>query len=136
MQSISNDKSTLLVLSANDQISLEQLVEKYRAYLSGNTVPIKDIAYTLGARRDHMQFRTFGIVSSGSFNCATMTKCGPILLPVFIFTGQGAQWPEMGKGLMADYDSFREDIRNMDETLSQLKHAPLWTIEGMILDSC
>jgi len=100
IQPIGANKQTLLVLSANHQTSLEQLVEKYRTFLSSSSVPIKDIAYTLGARRDHMQFRTFGIASGDSFKTVPVTKSGPALTLAFVFTGQGAQWPDMGKELI------------------------------------
>lgn len=50
-----------------------------------------------------------------------------------IFSGQGAQWPEMGRELILQAPNFREDIREMDNTLQTLTHRPEWTIEGEIL---
>ena len=48
----------------------------------------------------------------------------------FVFTGQGAQWPGMGKALMASFDAFLNAIRQMDNVLQSLTEPPSWSIEG------
>jgi acyl transferase domain-containing protein len=48
----------------------------------------------------------------------------------FVFTGQGAQWPGMGKGLMEEFTSFAEDMHELDVVLAKLPHPPVWTITG------
>ena len=123
----------LLVLSANSQVSLEKSIKKHREMLAKGDVPLRDLAYTLGSRRDHMLYRAFAITSGRSFDASPIIKSGGSKSCAFVFTGQGAQWPEMGKELMEDYDSFRADIREMDRSLSNLKQAPLWRIEGQAL---
>ena len=124
-------KPTLLVFSANHPDSLQKLTEKYRDYIDRSSVSLRDLAYTLGVRREHMLYKSFGITDGMSFEASSTTKSDSTLVPAFVFTGQGAQWPRMGKELIADYDSFRADIRKMDISLSQLKHAPSWKIEGL-----
>ncbi|KAL3301247.1 polyketide synthase [Colletotrichum asianum] len=52
---------------------------------------------------------------------------------VFVFNGQGAQWPTMGKGLILKNAVFRQCIRDLDGALRKLKSA--WTIEGELLKS-
>jgi acyl transferase domain-containing protein len=47
-----------------------------------------------------------------------------------IFSGQGAQWPGMGKELIENDDFFRKDISAMDAVLQRLEHPPNWTIVG------
>jgi acyl transferase domain-containing protein len=47
-----------------------------------------------------------------------------------IFSGQGAQWPEMGKDLIQIDPRFREDIRAMDDILQSLNYPPDWKIDG------
>jgi len=47
-----------------------------------------------------------------------------------IFSGQGAQWPGMGKELIATDPEFRKDIFAMDRILQGLKYPPDWTIES------
>lgn len=48
----------------------------------------------------------------------------------FILTGQGAQWPGMGKDLMESFPLYRQTIENLDESLSGLKHPPDWKLAG------
>ncbi|KAF9870424.1 hypothetical protein CkaCkLH20_12091 [Colletotrichum karsti] len=52
---------------------------------------------------------------------------------VMVFSGQGAQWPEMGKDLFHADQAFRDDIRKMDSILKSLIHPPSWTIEDEML---
>jgi len=47
-----------------------------------------------------------------------------------VFSGQGAQWPEMGKDLFDQDRGFRDDIEEMDRVLQSLRHPPTWTIAG------
>lgn len=122
----------LLVISANNQASLEKNIENHREFVNRGDVSLRDIAYTLGSRRDHMLYRVFATTSGRSFEASPIVKSTGSKSCAFVFTGQGAQWPEMGKELMQDYDSFRADIREMDHSLSQLKQAPAWKIEGHI----
>lgn len=126
------DIPRLLVLSGNHATSLEAMVEKYRTFITDKTVSLKDVAYTLGAHREHMLYKTSVVVDGENFDVSAVTKSNASsVVPIFVFTGQGAQWPKMGQELMADYDIFRADIKRMDDSLSKLKQAPAWTIEGL-----
>lgn len=49
---------------------------------------------------------------------------------VFLFTGQGAQWSQMGKALIQQYSSFRGKICELNKYLCALKNAPSWNLEG------
>lgn len=49
---------------------------------------------------------------------------------VFAFTGQGAQWTGMGTNLMSHFDTFRRDIRTLDQILQEIESPPSWSIEG------
>lgn len=83
-------------------------------------------------RREHMQHRAFALAEEGiapSFE-KFRSSCPSA---VFVFTGQGAQWPGMGKDLISRSKRFRESIRTMDRALQGLKSAPEWNIEGMIV---
>lgn len=123
----------LLVFSAYHPTSLESIVEKHRALVVEGLISLKDLSYTLGDRRDHMTHKSFAIAHGKSFDASPATKSSRSLAPAFVFTGQGAQWPAMGKELMEDYPSFRQDIERMDNALAQLKHAPSWSIEAELL---
>ena len=123
----------LLLFSANHQESLRRRVVDCEKYLSGNPSALKDVAHTLGTRREHLAHRAF---------CVTNGAVPLVVLPFvkfksptqvnFVFTGQGAQWAGMGKELLEDFIEFREDLRAMDRILAQLPIPPSWTIEGTL----
>ncbi|KAL4916115.1 hypothetical protein BDW62DRAFT_218861 [Aspergillus aurantiobrunneus] len=94
---------------------------------------LEDLAYTLGARRQHLPYRAFAVTDgSGSFEVTTKDRkaSNGSVAPVFVFTGQGAQWAGMGKELLFRYISLMQDIRSMDMALSLLELPPAWRIEG------
>ncbi|KAL7914426.1 hypothetical protein GGI35DRAFT_490696 [Trichoderma velutinum] len=129
-------KPELFVFSANHKDSLTKVVENAEEHYSQHKPPLRDMAYTLGARRKHLPFRTFAIADGKSpFDIfppsSKKTQSSPP--PVYVFTGQGAQWPQMGKELMEDYDSFFRDIQAMDKTLQNLKQCPSWSIQDELL---
>jgi acyl transferase domain-containing protein len=120
------------VFSANHPDSLQKVIQNVENYYSRNRPSLNDLAYTLGARREHLAHRAFSITDGSlPLEVSPAAKCGLSQRPVFVFTGQGAQWPGMGKELMEDFPSFLQDIRSMDETLAKLEHPPSWTIESM-----
>ena len=50
----------------------------------------------------------------------------------FVFTGQGAQWPQMGRELIESFYIYAESIRRMDKVLRQVKYPPNWSIEDAL----
>ncbi|KAI9774066.1 MAG: Type I Iterative PKS [Geoglossum simile] len=127
-------KTHLLVFSANHPDSLDKMVENYRRHVGGKSPNLHDLAYTLGARREHLPHRTFCITDGfGELEVCPSAKSGAPPQVVFVFTGQGAQWPQMGKQLMIDFPSFCEDVREMDKVLAGLPLPPSWTIEDELL---
>lgn len=77
--------------------------------------------------------RTFCIVGDDAAmgNSAAIAKV-PTATPdlVMIFSGQGAQWPTMGRELILTDSEFRRDIAAMDTILQSLQYPPTWSIEG------
>lgn len=92
-----------------------------------------DVCYTLSQRREHLPHQTFFVINGASVSEAPPpTKIPATQLPItMIFSGQGAQWPEMGKALIQHDPQFRKDIQIMDNVLKDLVHPPQWTIESM-----
>jgi len=77
--------------------------------------------------------RAFSVYREGEpLEVSPATKFGPAPELVFVFTGQGAQWAEMGKQLIEEYPSFDEDIRAMDRILAGLPYPPPWTIKSKL----
>ena len=101
---------------------------------------ISDLAYTLGCCRTHFAERGYIIARSDTLSddlTLDRLQVSPgvksnVLLPMygFIFTGQGAQWPGMGKELFAEFGAFRECIQEMDTVLQKLPHPPSWALKG------
>ncbi|KAH8646185.1 putative polyketide synthase [Xylariales sp. PMI_506] len=127
----------LLAVSANTEKSLQGRVQSIKKYIASRPGCIHDLAYTLGHRRTHLPFRSFCIVQDGvesqlEFTAPRKVRSIGLTEPnvAFVFTGQGAQWVGMGRGLIETVPSFMEDIRQMDCELQKLPRPPSWTIEG------
>ena len=127
----SPDESYLLLFSANSHKALTTMVENYRSFVEEKPVSIEDLAYTLANRRQHLPHRTFAVASKGSIGTASpATKSTKPPAVVMVFTGQGAQWPQMGKELLDVNHTFYSSIQRLDKCLQGMpEHAPDWSIE-------
>ena len=109
--------------------------QNYQEYAAKHPDRLTDLAYTLSHRREHLPVRGFcitkgdddGVVFSPSFTSQFQTKVA------FVFTGQGAQWAQMGKELLEVYPEVLRDIREMDNLLQQQDSPPAWTLEAELL---
>ncbi|RJE26620.1 polyketide synthase [Aspergillus sclerotialis] len=125
----------VLVVSSKSERGLDQYIEAVIEYLERNPHSICDLAYTLSLRRDHLNHRAF-VVTGGE------EKIEPALFqrftlkhqksPMFLFTGQAAQWPGMGAGLIANFPIFKTTIQRLDQALKKLDDAPEWSIEEIL----
>jgi len=134
----------LVVLSSPEQGGAARLMQTYAEYLgtkmtqSGNSngIPkdqssqedtyIKDLAYTLSERRTAFDWRSFAMTRTlGQLQIASNTaflqprKAARAAACAFVFTGQGAQYYNMGRELQAN-TAFRESLRSADSYLSSL----------------
>ncbi|GFF29324.1 lovastatin nonaketide synthase [Aspergillus udagawae] len=127
-------KQRLLVVSAKDAEALQLRARGIGAYLGNTKQSLHDLAYTLGVRREYLSHRGY-LVTKDQFTPdiadfqLSRESCAFSAL-TFVFTGQGAQWPGMGKQLIAEFPSFREDIFRIDDILQKLEEAPRWKIQG------
>ncbi|KAM4066282.1 polyketide synthase dehydratase [Hirsutella rhossiliensis] len=108
-------KKHLLLFSANSAYSLKAVCEGHQRYLDRFPSQLESLVYTLSEHREHLKLRAFGITDgSVPFSVSNQTqqakRPGKI---AFVFTGQGAQ--------------------RMDGFLGSLEHAPVWTIEEILL---
>ncbi|KAF7586076.1 hypothetical protein BBP40_009607 [Aspergillus hancockii] len=119
----------LLVLSAKDNQSLDAQIVQSSTYIEANRRSLNDLAFTLALRREHLPYRAFAVTDQdGSLpTFEKLRSAAPCV--VFVFNGQGAQWPTMGKELMEKLPKFRDDIRQLDHVLRHLREAPTWSIE-------
>ena len=69
-------------------------------------------------------------VSEGSWTSLSADEACTGSRLAFVFTGQGAQWPQMGLDLFRKSSCFRSTIEVLDRELKKLPHAPSWTLES------
>ncbi|KAK5991583.1 Highly reducing polyketide synthase gloL [Cladobotryum mycophilum] len=125
----------LIPISASNTKSLEIRAKNLQAYVESNHGCLESLAHTMGTRRVHLRHRTFCVATDGGpLEFAAITKAAATNNPeiAFVFTGQGAQWAGMGRELMQDVPSFRQDIQEMDTKLQSLIEPPTWLIEEIL----
>ncbi|KAK0613233.1 polyketide synthase [Immersiella caudata] len=130
--------STLLLCSAKKKESLQKVIEATKARLESSPTAAEDIAYTL-SRRSRFAHSAYAIIPKNSeaepepvaFVSDQVPKNAKL---GFIFTGQGAQWPQMGMELL-QFPAFRNSIREIDTAMSLLPDGPEWSVEEMMCAS-
>ena len=123
----------LLVVSAHTADTLRKRIRQVTAYTKTHPDRLCDLAHTLGCRREHLAHRAFAVVqpSTPALEETAFTSFNTTAPNVtFVFTGQGAQWPGMGKGLLNNFPKFKQAIKAMDEALQQLHDYPSWLLYG------
>jgi acyl transferase domain-containing protein/SAM-dependent methyltransferase len=127
------DSPQLLLFTANSAKSFTRLVDNQKAYIEQNSDKISDLAYTLARKRRQLPHRAFGIVKNGVLESVSQRVQADTLKPkdvVMVFTGQGAQWPQMGRELLQSNDVFRSTIRSLDQNLQSIDgEKPRYSIE-------
>lgn len=132
---IATDEPQLLLYSANGVDSLQKQIDQLQQYVQANPSSILNLAYTLALRREHLPHRSFSIAGTSvepNSNPLTRAPAAPPEV-VMIFTGQGAQWPQMGRELLMNNEVFRLTIRRLDHVLQRLPEPPTWNIEEELL---
>ena len=118
------------MLSANDKKAVEIMVKNLGLYMEQHPEAfqkraLRDIAYTLGERRSHMQWRVALAAQSCTDAVALLNSVDskPLKSPskkpqvAFVYTGQGAQWATMGKELLESHPVFADTILAADSHL-------------------
>jgi acyl transferase domain-containing protein len=120
------------VFTANDAESVQEGADNCQQYIEKHPIALEDIAYTLGARREHLPYRSFTVTDNRMLPRFSAPAKVPKVRPevIFVFTGQGAQWATMGTILMSDFPTALRDLELMDEALSRLPEPPTWTFKG------
>ncbi|RYP04526.1 hypothetical protein DL764_004388 [Monosporascus ibericus] len=123
---ISDSRSHHLVaISAKNGVSLQGNLKSLLRFLKQNSaVNLGQLSYTTTARRIHHQHRVMLTGTSADDLCvqieaalrdqAGMTRPKTAPKVVFTFTGQGAQYPGMGRELYENFSLFRTEIRRLD----------------------
>ncbi|KAF4462221.1 polyketide synthase [Fusarium albosuccineum] len=126
----------LLVFSATGAESLRQMISNYEDYIERNPERVSDLAFTLGHKREHLPHRAFAVASSlGALTISPLSKPGAGPNVVMVLTGQGAQWPRMGRAMIqsSQFSIFKQTIQSLDAYLQTLDDAPDWNVEQELL---
>ncbi|RYP74743.1 hypothetical protein DL771_002807 [Monosporascus sp. 5C6A] len=118
----------LFTLSARSEYSLKNGLENLAGYIERHQdLSLDDLSYTLTSRRSHFPWRSSvlaedlpSLVESLKGKEATPEKSQGQVANVFVFTGQGAQWAQMGSHLLSTNTEFSRSIRRSDKILSDL----------------
>lgn len=139
LEKSASKKYLLLPFSAHSEPTLERNIETISHSFKSGSFSLPDLAHTLGSRRSNHSVRAFGLVSgdadgpqlvdsltSSKLTVGTAAGASPKL--AFIFTGQGAQWAQMGHELVQEYAVVRQTLQDLGRTISKLPNAPEWNL--------
>ncbi|MGA5559742.1 type I polyketide synthase [Streptomyces platensis] len=132
-----DERPELLVISARSQRSLERLATAYARHLrpggAGHREPLRDICAAAALRRDHHPYRMWVIGDSHEEVAGRLEALaageeiadggrgeagfGAERQTVFVFPGQGAQWPGMGRRLLQAFPAFRDRMAECDAAI-------------------
>ncbi|KAI0112010.1 hypothetical protein GGR51DRAFT_557191 [Nemania sp. FL0031] len=141
-----------VVISAASATSLLSYMSRLVEYLriTDKKVNIRDLAYTLYAHRSRLQVATAISASSvedlraqlvskiqvaredvnSHFRPSTLRRSMDMLGSKIlgVFTGQGAQWAQMGFELITGSQDARDIIKLLEDRLSELPDPPQWSL--------
>lgn len=131
----SESKSYILAFSAHDEPTLRKNVQAIAG--RADNYLLSDLTYTISCRRSLFSHRAFGVVSEGEKASQLadedvkfgLQKTAQTVIG-FVFTGQGAQWPQMGYALAKGFPSVRKTFQQLDGVLSKVSNRRDWTIFG------
>jgi acyl transferase domain-containing protein len=133
----SSTRPHLLTFSAHDEATLKLNIQ---AHSKLQTFPdILDLSYTLATRRSKLTTRAYAIARQDTIKTDILSSLRSIKqksgAPViaFAFTGQGAQWPQMGACLFETYPTFAKTIDELDHALATAPNPPFWKIKDCLL---
>jgi len=135
------DGLQMLTLSARSEAALLESAARYATCLAACEAPFADICHTANSGRTHFSHRLAVLARSAgeaAGHLAAWRKSPPgrqvlqglVEEPgapkiVFLFTGQGAQYPGMGRGLFETQPVFREALQECDRLLRPHLDVPL-----------
>lgn len=123
----------LLPLSARDERALPDLALRYADTLQPNASSLHDLCFSAGERRSHHGHRIAVVGTNGRGIAAALrsyaagaapqsvvtgtARAGTTPKVVYVFPGQGAQWPGMARDLLNDNPVFARRLRECDRAI-------------------
>ncbi|KAK4223155.1 hypothetical protein QBC38DRAFT_58577 [Podospora fimiseda] len=138
---IESQRPSVVVLSANDAGSLKGNIQALTNHLVNPRVRARldDLAYTLSERRTKLWHRAFVTTSNTEFEESDFYVSRKATSPPkigFVFTGQGAQWPQMGRDLLSFFPEItRTVLGELDAVLQAQPEAPKWSLLSELTES-
>ena len=141
-----------IVLSAHSELALKATMENLLRYLTNEeSIPIHDVAWNLLQKRSVLPVRRSIAGQTATAVCSTLrdeitaieakqsmaftttAKRTPSILG--IFTGQGAQWPAMGRTFVSTIPFARTLVDRLDHSLSTLspEYRPTWRLTEQLM---
>jgi amino acid adenylation domain-containing protein len=128
-QTIEGDFPLALPLSAPSRASLEALAGDFAATLESGKAALADVAGTLALRHSHLEHGVVVLADSVEQAAASFRafehkepragvvsgRRGERARTAFVFTGQGAHWWAMGRGLLKGDPVFRRKVEECNE---------------------
>ncbi len=144
-EKLSLARSTFLIpLSASKAVALVSQAERLANFITKHpNTNVVDLARTLGTRRSILSARGYSLAGQKTLSDDLQAEALQGVLPgksysahpfAFVFTGQGAQWPQMDRELLSEFPSFKKSIQELDGVLQKLLEKPTWTLEQAILE--
>ncbi|PYH35667.1 polyketide synthase [Aspergillus neoniger CBS 115656] len=121
----------VLVWSAADQTAAEKLSAAYHDTIRQcPPEELSDLAYTLTSRRSRFPWRGFTVTGGGQqLEAVKPVRARDGVQLAFVFTGQGAQYLGMGKGLISVHPVFKQTVDLLDADLHALGCS--WSLRGL-----
>ncbi|WP_160051659.1 type I polyketide synthase [Nocardiopsis sp. FR26] len=134
------------VLSARTAPALAEQAARLRAHLEGGAAPPAGVARALATARTAFAHRA-AVVGAGHAELVeglralaegrpaegvvtgTVGRTGRSVDPVFVFPGQGGQWPGMARGLMASSRVFADSLAECGAALAPFTD---WSLEAVL----
>ncbi|KAJ5747735.1 uncharacterized protein N7511_009431 [Penicillium nucicola] len=112
----------ILTWSSADEGGITRFTEPWERYFSkerlnaGSDTYLDDLAYTLNQRRSRLAWMTYALVDDKTKLAGIPNDWAPSIrreeahTMAFVFSGQGAQWPAMGRELLTRYPMYRHSL--------------------------
>lgn len=141
-----------ITLSANSEASLKAAMEDLNQYLKARPdTQMRDLAWTLLKKRSNLQIRYTTQATTAQGLCEALERDAALVhgkqsiaitsdlkikpQVLGIFTGQGAQWPAMGKALLIHVPYAHTIVSELDQSLQDLpaQYRPRWKLLDQLL---
>ncbi|KAI1495101.1 putative polyketide synthase [Biscogniauxia mediterranea] len=128
-----SERPYTLVVSANDSHSLKKQIQALSIHLANPRVKVnlEDLAYTLSERRTrhwHRAYLTTRTTDITEHDFTIGKNIGQTPKIALVFTGQGAQWPQMGKELLQFFPWTQDILEELDRVLQAQADPPSWSL--------